>query len=80
MTDAPTPAPEPVELAAEELAAAGEIKGIGVIEMTARLAGSQQCSMGNHVWTPWLRLPNGSYVICRTTRVGCSGHEQRYDT
>jgi hypothetical protein len=49
----------------------------GVIEMTTRLAGQQQCAMGNHVWTPWLLLPNDSYVTC-CARTGC-GHEVGYD-
>jgi len=49
----------------------------GVIEMTTRLAAQQQCAMGNHVWTPWLLLPNDSYVTC-CARTGC-GHDVRYD-
>jgi hypothetical protein len=48
-----------------------------VLEMSARLAGQQQCAMGNHVWAPWLLLPNDSYVTC-CARTGC-GHDVRYD-
>jgi hypothetical protein len=56
--DAPKPTPPPPV--------------VSVLEISARLAGQQQCAMGNHVWTPWLLLPDGSYVT-RCTRTWC-GH------
>lgn len=37
----------------------------------------QECAQGRHAWTPWLALPNGSFVtICG--RDGCTA-EKQYD-
>lgn len=38
---------------------------------------STACMSGDHAWTPWLQLPNGSYVtVCG--RQGCNA-EKQYD-
>lgn len=52
--------------------------GVGdVYALAASMQGHQECSAGRHAWTPWLPLPNGSYVtLCG--RDGCTA-EKQYD-
>lgn len=33
-----------------------------VMAVAAAWQGAELCALGYHAWTPWLQLPNGSYV------------------
>lgn len=47
------------------------------LALAATSEGARLCALGYHAWTPWVQLPNTSFVtIC--ARVGCN-HEEQYD-